>query len=197
LATKLLKTFVIPNPDEDMIQTVAARVQVHEFDLQPVLRELCSSQMFYDSANRRTLIKSPIDLVVGSLRTLATKVKWPSIVRFLAQMGQDVFQPPSVKGWEGNRLWINSSTVLHRINFATELTSTDRLASLRSDVLSNVEGSNDATVAQQERLLLGGEIDNRLHARLVETYQQFEGNPAQKANATLQLVMSLPEYQLY
>lgn len=197
LATKLIRTFVCPSPEPELIDAVAHRIRIHDFEMRPVLSELISSQQFYDPANRRTLIKSPVDLIIGSLRSLAATVKWPATVKLLAQLGQDVFEPPSVKGWEGGRLWINSSSILHRMNFATELASTDRLASLQSSVLGDNAASSEAIVGQQERLLLGGPIDAALHARLVAFHGQANGNSTQKANATLQLVLSLPEYQLY
>jgi hypothetical protein len=158
---------------------------------------LFSSQVFYDGANRRSLIKSPLDLVVGSLRALAATVKWPSITKLLANLGQDVFEPPSVKGWEGGRLWINSSSILLRTNFATELASTEQLASLRGSVTDVASETSDSIVAGLGRLLMGDLVEGELHASLVALHQLAEGNSLQKLRATIQLILSLPEYQLY
>lgn len=196
LAMKLLKTYVCPEPTPAMIDSLAARIRVHDFDMAAVVRELFASQLFFDPAHRRTIIKSPLDLVVGSLRSLAATVKWPPVSRLLANLGQDVFQPPSVKGWEGGRLWINSSTILLRTNFATELASSDQLATLSTTVLDGAEGDGQVVLNRIERLLLSGIINPSLHEDLASHYKRAEGNAVQKLRSTLQLVLSLPEYQL-
>ena len=179
-----------------MIDAVAARIRAHDFAITPVLREIFLSQLFFDAAHRRTVIKSPLDLVVGSLRSLAANVKWPSVSRLLANLGQDVFEPPSVKGWEGGRLWINSSTILLRTNFATDLASGEQIATLLKSIVAMADGGSEAVAAQIERLLLGGVTDPALHSEIVAHHQHAEGNAVQKLRSSLQLVMSLPEYQL-
>lgn len=196
LALKLLKTFVRPEPTPDMIDALGARIRAHDFSLTPVLRELFSSQLFFHSASRRNVIKSPLDLVVGSLRSLAATVKWPPVARLLANLGQDVFEPPSVKGWEGGRLWINSSSILLRTNFATELASGEQIATLRPAITEMAGGSSDSIATRIEQLLLGGTADHALHSEIAGHHQRADGNAVQKLRTTLQLVMSLPEYQL-
>ncbi len=196
LAMKLLKTFVCPEPTSAMIDAVAARIRLHDFAISPVLHELFSSQMFFEASHRRSVIKSPLDLVVGSLRTLAATVKWPPVAKLLANLGQDVFEPPSVKGWEGGRLWINSSSILLRTNFATELASGEQIASLLKAIVDGAGGTSDAVVTRLERLLLGGSVNAELHADLVAQQKRAEGNAQQKLRSTMQLILSLPEYQL-
>jgi uncharacterized protein (DUF1800 family) len=197
LAMKLLKTFVCPEPTQEMIDAVAARIRMHDFAMTPVLRELFSSQMFFAAPYRRSVIKSPLDLVVGSLRSLAATVKWPPVARLLANLGQDVFEPPSVKGWEGGRLWINSSSILLRTNFATELASGEQIATLLKSVTDGAGGTSESVVGRLDNLLLGGTADERLRAELVAHHKQADGNAVQKLRGLLQLVLSLPEYQLH
>ncbi|MBS0204652.1 MAG: DUF1800 family protein [Planctomycetes bacterium] len=196
LAMKLLKTFVCPEPTPAMIDAVADRIHQHEFHISPVLKELFCSRLFFDPAHQRSVIKSPLDLVVGSLRSLAATVKWPAIARLLANLGQDVFEPPSVKGWEGGRLWINSSSILLRTNFATELASGDQIATLRKSVIDSADGTSEAVAARVERLLLGDSSPPELHADIVAHHQHADGNALQRLRSTLQLVLSLPEFQL-
>ena len=195
LGMKLLKTFVCPDPSTEQIDAVAARIRAHDYNMSPVMRELFSSQLFFGASCRRNVIKSPLDLVVGSLRSLAATVKWPPVARLLANLGQDVFEPPSVKGWEGGRLWINSSSILLRTNFATELASGDQIATLRTAILDMAAGASDAVATQIEKLL-GGQTDAALHSEIVTHHQRVEGSAEQKLRSILQLVMSLPEFQL-
>lgn len=197
LAMKLLKTFVLTNPTAEIIDAVAARLSHHQLILAPVMRELLTSQLFFEVAHRRTVIKSPLDLVVGSLRSVAQTVKWPPIVKLLGELGQDVFEPPSVKGWEGGRLWINSSTLLMRTNFATALASGEQVATLLKSVSDGAGGTSESVVARIDKLLLAGAADERLRADLVTHHKQADGDAVQKLRSVMQLVLSLPEYQLH
>ncbi len=196
LALKLLKTFVLANPTTEQIDAVAARLSHHQLAIAPVMRELLASQLFFETAHRRTVIKSPLDLVVGSLRSVAQTVKWPSIVKLLGELGQDVFEPQSVKGWEGGRLWINSSTLLMRTNFATALASGEQVATLLKSVSDGAGGTSESVVARLDTLLLGGTADERLRTDLVSHHKQADGDAVQKLRGVMQLVLSLPEYQL-
>ena len=197
LALKLLKTFVLANPTTEQIDAVAARFSHHQLAIAPVMRELLASQLFFEMAHRRTVIKSPLDLVVGSLRSVAQTVKWPPIVKLLGELGQDVFEPQSVKGWEGGRLWINSSTLLMRTNFATALASGEQLATVSKPINDGAGGTSESVVARLDTLLLGGTADERLRSDLVSHHKQADGDAVQKLRGVMQLVLSLPEYQLH
>ena len=59
--------------------------------------------------------------MLGAYRSLESHPKLSSAVPLLAALGQDVFEPPTVKGWDGGRLWISSASMLQRANFVAEL----------------------------------------------------------------------------
>ena len=92
------------------------------WELRPMLRELLMSKHFYAPENRSSIIKSPVQLAVQAIRSLGTPVR---DIRRVNQacgfMGQELFQPPSVKGWEGGRKWINTSTLFVRQNLLVYL----------------------------------------------------------------------------
>jgi uncharacterized protein (DUF1800 family) len=73
------------------------------------------SDAFYAPENRAALIKSPVELVVGTLRQFrfATGDMLPFAFA-VAQLGQNLFAPPNVKGWPGGEAWINTTTLLAR-----------------------------------------------------------------------------------
>ena len=196
LATKLAKTFVCPQPSNDAIKQFANRIRQHNFDLKPVLRELFSSQWFFEPENRRVLIKSPLEFVLGALRTLADPIRWPPVVQLLADLGQNVFDPPSVKGWEGGRLWITSSSLLQRANFATEFTTTDKFGPLSSTASRLTTEKNEDIVNQLEHRLLTDAIDDSTRKELLTFHTRAEGTSEQKLRGLVQLILTLPEYQL-
>ncbi|MEI8022496.1 MAG: DUF1800 domain-containing protein, partial [Schlesneria sp.] len=197
LATKMAKTFVCPDPSKDMVDQLAHRIRHHDLNLRPVLRELFSSQWFYEAENRRILIKSPLEFVLGTLRTLVEPIRWPGVIKVLADLGQNIFEPPSVKGWEGGRLWITSSSLLQRANFATELTTTSQFGPL-SDAAHHVssEGS-EAIVSQLGRWLLSDHLDDTIRQELLKFHVSAEGTADQKLRGLLQLILTLPEFQLH
>ena len=121
LAFKLLRTFVLDQPTEVQITTLAARIREHDFAMQPVMRELLSSRLFFGAEARHAIIKSPLELVLGACRALEVRPNLQVVNRIAGQLGQAIFEPPTVKGWEGGRLWINSASLLQRDNFSMTL----------------------------------------------------------------------------
>ncbi len=68
-------------------------------------------------------MKSPAELVIGAIRALGGTFTPRQVVALLGRMGQDLFNPPSVKGWDGGQAWISTSTMFERFNFAASLTT--------------------------------------------------------------------------
>jgi hypothetical protein len=87
------------------------------------LRELLTSDAFYAPANRGVLVKSPIELVVGTLRQLDLAPGTPLPFAIAAAgMGQNLMSPPNVKGWPGGETWINTTTLLARKQYLDRIT---------------------------------------------------------------------------
>ncbi len=118
ITRKLWREFVSPDPDETEVKRIARRFRDARYDIKVALYALLTSDAFYARDNRATLIKSPVELVVGALRQfeLRPSETLPFAVA-AAGMGQNLFSPPNVKGWPGQDTWINSSTLLARKQF--------------------------------------------------------------------------------
>ena len=86
-----------------------------KYALAPLLNELLLTEQFWAPEQRGTLIKSPVELTVGTVRLfhLPTEDLMP-FIRFGRRLGQDLFDPPNVKGWPGGTRWITTSTLLER-----------------------------------------------------------------------------------
>jgi len=123
VSTKLWREFVSPDPDNAEIARIARRFRDSNYDIKAVLRELLTSDAFYAPANRAVLVKSPIELVVGTLRQL--DIKPGTTLAFAvaaAGMGQNLMSPPNVKGWPGGETWINTTTLLARKQYLDRVT---------------------------------------------------------------------------
>jgi uncharacterized protein (DUF1800 family) len=115
---KLWRAFISDTPDAVEVQRLAAIFRQHDYALKPLLKALFMSSYFRVASNRGTMIKSPVELIVGTLRLLHVPVRDPEILgRAGRYLGQDVFDPPNVKGWPGGQAWITSSTLLARQQF--------------------------------------------------------------------------------
>lgn len=186
LAYKLLRTFVTSTPAAERIEEVAGWYARHHLATGPVLREVCHAPWFWEAETRRAMIKSPLDFVLGTLKPVAAEIHWPAVREVLAKLGQDVFEPPSVKGWDGGRQWIQSTGWIVRWNFLTELLEGSRFATLGP--LAELP----ADLAQWETLWLGGRPTPEAHALLEQAWRDGTGDRRE----LLALLWALPDYQL-
>jgi uncharacterized protein (DUF1800 family) len=115
LVRKLWREFISDDPDELEVERLAAQFRRSDYQMKPLLRELFLSPYFWAPANRGLLVKSPVDLLIGTIRLFQVPVEEPiHLVRFGRRLGQDLFDPPNVKGWPGGTRWITTSTLLER-----------------------------------------------------------------------------------
>ena len=198
IAIRLLKTFVLPEPDSKTIQAVADSITKNKFILRPVLRELLASRLFFSPQTRAAIIKSPLDLVLGTQRALVSAPKLEPTAKCLDDLGQALFMPPTVKGWEGGRLWISSTTYLLRANFATEISTQPKYGPLIDLDAQSSQHQLDTpaqAVDHYARLLLAAELDAKLKTRLVSLASSAD-SPDNRDRGLLHLLLALPEYQL-
>ncbi len=124
-AYRLVRFFGLDEPLEGRNRTIAApmidalttSIIRNNYNLMPVLAEFFASNWFYSSEVMRRQIKSPVQLVVGGLRFLNVYLDQPRpVLNSLKLMGQELFNAPNVKGWDGGRAWISTSTLFARYN---------------------------------------------------------------------------------
>ncbi len=123
---KLWKEFVSPEPDPREVKRIAAAFRESGYDIKTALRALLTADAFYSADNRGALVKSPVDLVIGTMRQFDVGYSDPlPLTLLLRTLGQDLFSPPNVKGWPGGDAWINSTTLLARKQFLERLFRVD------------------------------------------------------------------------
>ena len=123
LSEKLFRFFVHDNPTKTDVDGLAKVYFDSQFDIGAVLQTILTSDAFYSDAARFAKIKSPAEFAVMTIRaTDAPLSAARDLRRSMELMGQELFNPPNVKGWCEGRDWINSRTLLARTDFASELT---------------------------------------------------------------------------
>jgi len=108
------------------VRRIARAFRSSNYDIKFALGELLRSPAFWAPAQRGTLVKGPVELVVGTLRQLdlAPSDALPFAL-VAAGMGQNLFAPPNVRGWPGGAAWINSNTLLARKQFLDRVARND------------------------------------------------------------------------
>jgi uncharacterized protein (DUF1800 family) len=126
IAEKLWRFFVEDVPPRKIVSAVASRLHVEKYEIRPVLREIFSSAEFFSESAMHSHVKSPVEFLIQTTKLLETDLPSPKVVQnAMTQMGQLLFAPPNVKGWDGGRAWISPSTLFFRYNFAGYLVSGD------------------------------------------------------------------------
>jgi uncharacterized protein (DUF1800 family) len=122
ITAKIWNYFAGQVPSPELNEQLAAVFRAHGNIFKPFLRELFRSEVFYSDAIIRNQVKSPVQWLVGSVRMLECDLP-PTLVSWgmLRQLGQDLFAPPNVKGWDGGVTWITTNTLLTRYNDAQAL----------------------------------------------------------------------------
>ena len=126
ITARLWREFVSAEPDPREVKRIAQIFRGQDYDVKSALRALLLSDAFWAPDNRGTLVKSPVELVVGTVRQL--EVTPGAALPFAvvsSGMGQNLFAPPNVKGWPGGEAWINSNTLLARKQFLDRIARMD------------------------------------------------------------------------
>lgn len=88
----------------------------------PLLRALFGCEGFYSADVVRNQVKTPVQWLVSSVRMLERDLPPPAATaNALRLLGQELFQPPSVKGWDGGLAWITTNNLLNRHHLAAFL----------------------------------------------------------------------------
>ena len=126
ICTKIYQYFVSPKVDSSIVSAMTKTIKEEDFEILPVLKQLFKSEHFFDSFNNNVIIKSPIDLMLGLHHSLSFQYQDNVDLEFnmrnkCRDMGQEIFSPVDVAGWQGNQDWINSETLPKRWEFADYL----------------------------------------------------------------------------
>jgi len=114
LTQKFWRFFVSPDPDPGRVAVLADAYRKSGYQLKVLLRALLLEDAFWDPRNRESLVKSPVELLVGQIRTWGIDYDPRRLTGQLARLGQDLFNPLSVKGWPEGLDWVDAATLLER-----------------------------------------------------------------------------------
>jgi uncharacterized protein (DUF1800 family) len=196
----------------DLLEPLADHFRKSGYHFGSLVERVLRSNLFFSPLAYRTRIKSPVDFALGIVHALEGRIGTVALGQALESLGQSVFYPPSVKGWDGGAAWLNGQTLLFRQNLALGLTSTeDARFGRRTDpaVLAQKykKQSDDELVDFFVRLFLQDDVpaDSRAemgryvrqaHKEKVPVYWTEQDAAAHRVRTLCHLVLALPEFQL-
>jgi uncharacterized protein (DUF1800 family) len=110
--------------DAAAIKALAAGLREHRLEISWGVETVLRSQAFFAGSNLGNRVLGPVEYVVGAGRALEMFESPPStllLADWAARLGQDLFYPPNVGGWNGGRAWISTQAMIGRANFAVSL----------------------------------------------------------------------------
>ncbi|MHB8523960.1 MAG: DUF1800 domain-containing protein [Limisphaerales bacterium] len=226
ITAKLWTFFASENPSDEIVSALADEFRHAGNNFKPVLRTMFRSEAFYADAVVGSQVKSPVQWLVGSCRLLGRDVPpGLSLTVGLRQLGQDLFAPPNVKGWDGGISWITTNNLLNRYNYAALLVmgrnAVPALAAVRNNprakflrarlvqanrpqppievtrIIGDEDRHNpDTLIAALEKRFLLVKFRDRQAAALREFLETRKQLDDPAVLNAIRLVMSTPEYQL-
>lgn len=116
ITTKIYSFFVNEKPDLKIIKNLSENFYQAGYNIKKLMTEIFTSSWFYDKKNIGNRIKSPTELLSGMMRILPMEIQNPeNITVYQKLLGQMLLYPPNVSGWPNGKSWIDSSTLMLRL----------------------------------------------------------------------------------
>ena len=207
-------------PTPELLEPLAEQLRASDFDFGALVGTVLRSNLFFAPEAYRSRIKGPVDFALGIVRGLEGHLPdargrgfgTNALGTVLEELGQNLFHPPSVKGWDGGQVWLNGQTLLTRQNLALVLCSTEDLRfGRRTDpaALARKHGKkgdaeqvdffltlflqNDVPASSRDRLL---EYQRHAREQQVPAYWSADYAADRRVRSLCHLVLTLPEFQL-
>lgn len=148
ITRKIYKFFVNEEPDEEKIIELSSNFYNSGYDIRSLMINIFTSSWFYNQKNIGNQIKSPVVWMVGMRRQLPMEIQNPAVQLILERLlGQVLFSPPNVAGWPGGKHWIDSSSLMLRMQVP-------RIISQSDAILSRPKDDDDVMMGMREQGLI-------------------------------------------
>src|SRR6185503_8255701 len=104
--------FAYPAPSKALLDELTAPFIASGFVIRELLRAIFMHDEFYSDAAKTSSVKNPCEFAFHAIRALKAKTNAETLPSLLAAMGMDLFDPPSVNGWNNGLAWLSSGQFL-------------------------------------------------------------------------------------
>jgi uncharacterized protein (DUF1800 family) len=205
LATKLYRFFVseFGAVNVTFVNRVASVYLQSGYDMRAVMREVLLSPEFQDESAYFARYAWPVELVVRALKDVGwTGYTVNDALTPLSNMGQILYEPPDVAGWDLGESWFSTGAMLARMNFASSLAANQKIK-LATAVKDAGAGKtpeqllaylSDQIVTAPQDASVATELNNYLHS--TGAWTGADAQLQAKASGLVHLMVGSPEYQL-
>jgi uncharacterized protein (DUF1800 family) len=152
---KIYRHFVNEQVDEEIVNALASAFFDSGYDIRRLMTSIFTSSWFYDQKNIGSQIKSPVLWMVGIRRQLPMEIQNPAAQLILERLlGQVLFSPPNVAGWPGGKHWIDSSSLMLRMQIPV-------LINRSAAILSRPKDDDDIMMGMKDQALARNLIKSR------------------------------------
>lgn len=202
ICRKLFHFFVCDEPrvPDRIVEPLADIMRRNDLRIAPVVETILGSNLFFSEVSLGRKIKSPVELAIGVLRNLEGTTNTLLLSKGIHGIGQGLFYPPNVKGWDGGRSWINSSTLLGRTNLVHQILS-DKTTRFAGGNLQeyfqglNIHSAREITSWLCENLI-AVEIPEQTVDALTESVSSRTNPQEDELRTLVHSLATLPEFQL-
>ena len=170
-----------------------------DFNVARLVETMLRSNLFYSPTTYRRRIKRPVEFAIGIIRGLEGAVPTLPLTRQLADLGENLYYPPTTSGWAAGRNWINRATLVGRANLATALLATSKPYEGKLDPAATARRHGHAGARNASRFLvdlfLQPDADDNVADRLLEN-APAEGDVPHRMRQFADIVTTLPEFNL-
>jgi len=220
---KIIRYFVTPKPAPEFVARMAAIFRQENLEIKPLLRAIMLSPEFLDTTVVRSVVKSPVDFCIATVRQLGYSDRVREVlmnsevsdsdrrrglapafqaVAAMKSMGMYLMFPPDVAGWDGGEAWISSATMVQRIAWAEKLISGIRTPKRESGTPTMAgpfygDPASPAAIANRLTSLFDAPpspVRNRLIQSSAEADLKRAGLPAAVVGVS-RLIFASPDFQ--
>lgn len=137
-------------PEAERLEDYASYLRARNYELGPFLLRLFRDPDFYRPEVIGARVASPVDYLVGHSRRLGLNPAPHILVEAASFLGEELFEPPNVKGWEGGHAWITTSTFMARGNVMGSLLGVVGSEELKAPEGGALEPMDEADMAAME-----------------------------------------------
>ena len=138
----------VPPRDPVAINQIGAAFQTSGYEMRKTMEFILNSEFFKEAMYQK--VKSPAEVVVGTMNMVVDFKGFPKPGLYdlgvePANMGHDLLNPPSVEGWHTGAEWIDSGSLVRRINFVADRVGDTNFPGVQ-DMVSRVRSQGNISV---------------------------------------------------
>jgi uncharacterized protein (DUF1800 family) len=205
LVRKLYRWLICETEEPDTILIAPlAESFAKDYNVLRLVETMLRSNQFFSAAAYRRRIKCPVEFALGIVKGLEAVASTTQLAQDLADLGQNLYEPPTVKGWIGGQHWIDSAAIIRRYNLALALLqdSGPYAGKLNPWTVANKHGCStfESAAGFLLDLFLQGNLDPDVSDTLLKTAQGGVGDGSDDIEGRIRrfahAAITLPEFHL-